>query len=167
MTGTQLGGKLNQHGLSGEGFHDPARSLHRCFVLPDPDDGPSGGAERSIIEPITLFVSRDLGAPIRSIGSGSRPVLWTPVPEAAIDKDGNPLATKHEVSPATQTLDWPRVHAVSKATAMKLRAEGELRTSVALAVALHRCSDGGRGGRRGFWNDSRGPVAARSIGGSF
>lgn len=164
MTGNR---SLNRHGLSGEGFGDPVRGLRRCLVLPDSDYGPSSGAERSIIEPITLFVSGDLGAPIRSIGFGSRSVLWTPVPEAAIDKDGQSLAEKDDVRPATQMLDRLRVHAVSKAAPMKLRAQGELRTGIALAVALHRGSDGGRGGRRGSWNNSRGPLVARSIGGTF
>lgn len=164
MTGNR---SLNRHGLPGEDFGDPVRSLGSCLVLPDPDYGPSSGAERSIIEPITLFVSGDLGAPIRSIGLGSRPVVWAPVPEAAIDKDDHSLAAKDDVCPATEVLDRLRVHAVSKAAPMKLRAQGELRAGVALAVALHGRSDGGRGGRRGSWNDGHEPLAAGSIGGTF
>ena len=128
-----------------------------------------GGVRRIFAEPTRTAVSAiALHQSITSLAAWpvKAPLTGDEI-KAAIDKDGHPLATKDEVSPTTQTLDWPRVHAVSKATAMKLRAEGELRTSVALAVALHRCSDGGRGGRRGLWNNSRGPVAARSIGRSF
>lgn len=89
------------------------------------------------------------------------------MPEAAVHKYGHFLAPKDDVCSASQAFHRLGVEAIAQAAPMKLRAQGELRTGVALAVALHGRSDGGRGGRWGFWNGSRRPVAARSIGGTF
>ena len=150
-----------------ENSRDPACGICRWLVLPHPNHGPSRVVQLGIVEPVTLYVSSDLRAPVGGVGSRARSVLWTPVPEAAVHEHGNLLAAKDDVRPTSQSLHWRCVNAIAEAPPMKLRAQGKLRTSVALAVALHRCSDGGRGGRRGFWDDSRRPVAARSIGGSF
>ena len=94
-------------------------------------------------------------------------MLWAAMPEAAVNEDGHLLTPKDDVRFTSQSLKRLLVDAIPQPAPMKLRAERKLRTGVALAVALHCRSDSGRRGRRRLRNDSGGPVAARSIGGSF
>lgn len=156
-----------QHELPRENLDDLVRRVRGYLMLPDPDHSPSGGAELSVIESITLHVSGDLRAPIGSVGFGTRAVLRASVPEAAIDEDGHLLATKDDIGSATQALQWLRVYSISKATSMKLRPEGKLRAGVSLPIALHCRSDAGRRGRGRLGNDSDSSLGAHSIGGSF
>lgn len=136
-------------------------------MLPHPDHDPPRVVQLGIVDPVTLYVSSDLCAPVGGVGSRARSVLWTAMPEAAVHEYGNLLAAKDDVRATSQPLHRRGVNAIAEPPPMKLRAQGKLRPSVALAVALHSGSYGWGGGRRGFWNDSHGQVAARSIGGTF
>lgn len=153
--------------LPREGPDNPVCGIHGFLVLPDPDYGPSRCAELGLVEAITLDVSSDLRAPISGIGFWARSVLRTSVPEAAIDEDGNLLATEDDVGPAAQALQWSGVDSIPEATSMQLRPEGKLRPSVALPIALHDRSGGGRRGRGRFGNDGAPALGARSIGAAF
>lgn len=156
-----------RHRLLREGSGNPVCGVPRCLMLPDPDHGPSGCAELSLVETITFDVSSDLRAPISGIGSWTRSVLRTSVPEAAIDEDSNLLATEDDVGPAVQALQWSSIDSIPEATPMQLRPEGKLRASVALPIALHDRSGGGRRGRGRFGNDGASSRGARSIGAAF
>ncbi len=136
-------------------------------MLPDSDHSPPRVAQLSVVESIPLHVSGDLGAPVGGVGLGARSMLWASVPEAAIHKNGYLLAPEDDVRSAAQPLQRFRVDAIAQPAPMKLRAKGELGAGVSLAVAFHGRSNGWRGGRRGFGNDGGGPIAPRSIGGSF
>lgn len=162
-----LGAAVPRRGLSREDPDDPVRGIHGHLVLPNPDYGPSGCAECGLVKAVTLDVSSNLRAPIGGVGSGAGPVLWAVVPEAAIDEDGNLLATEDDVGPAAQALQWSGVDSIAEATPMQLRPEGKLRASVALAIALHDRPGGGRRGRGRFGNDGAPSLGARSIGAAF
>ena len=156
-----------RQGLPQESQDDRVRRVYGAFMLPDPDHSPSSSVQLRIVEPITLDVSGDLGIPVGSVGFGIRSVFRASVPKAAIDENGHFLAPKDDVCSTTQIFQRLRVDAIAKAAAMKLRSEGKLRAGVALPIAPHGRSYGGRRGRGCFGNDGGWSLGAHSIGAAF
>ena len=64
-------------------------------------------------------------------------MLGTPVPEAAIDEDGEPSGRKHDVDPARDATLHTTMLEESKARAVEGRAKAGLGDSVPTPVALH------------------------------
>jgi hypothetical protein len=67
------------------------------FVFPYSDDDPTGLAEHAILLLIALTSSLDLGPPELAVALGPRHMLWTSVPEAAVDKNRDPPAREDDV----------------------------------------------------------------------
>lgn len=65
---------------------DPAGRVGGIFVLPDANDGPSGGVQDSVIGAVALDVAVKFRLPVVRICGRVRGVNRTAMPEAAIDK---------------------------------------------------------------------------------
>jgi hypothetical protein len=143
------------------------RCIHRRLVLPDPYDLPSGSFQLGVVQSVPLDVSTDLGAPIVGIGPRARSVVRASVPEAAINKDGQLLTTEDDVRSAAQGCDRPRVDPISESATMKLGADSQLGTSVALAISPHSRAHCGRRRFGCFRNGDNGSLGSHSIGGRF
>ncbi len=91
----------------------PLQNPYECLygfgwwhVLPDPDDSPSGRSKNLIDGSIAGNVPFQLGLPIGGIGRRDMAVVGAPVPEAAIDEHGNPLARERYVGPNAPPPTW-------------------------------------------------------------
>ena len=60
------------------------------------------------------------------------------MPEATIQKDGDPWASKHQVRGSSKTALGPGVHDVAKPARVQEATNGELGRGIARPIALHR-----------------------------
>jgi hypothetical protein len=68
---------------------DRPRGYIHVVVLPNAHDYPACLFQRLLISSVTLDVSQQLAAPVIAVGGRNMPMVWAPMPEAAIDKHGN------------------------------------------------------------------------------
>lgn len=68
---------------------DELNRVCHVYMFPDSDDSPSQRMKRCVGLFVALSVSGDLAFPPASIRSHVCAMAWTPMPEAAIDKDGH------------------------------------------------------------------------------
>jgi len=68
-------------------------------------------------------------------------MLWAAVPETAIYKHCEALATKHNID-STRDACWPNIDAVAETTAMELASQRQLRSRVLPPVSAHGRRDG-------------------------
>jgi hypothetical protein len=71
--------------------------LARQFVLPNPQDTPTGGFQRFPHQAVSVQVAGQLSLPKRTVRPGLGPVQRTPVPKTAIDEDRQSLSREGEV----------------------------------------------------------------------
>jgi hypothetical protein len=108
------------------------------LVLPGPDYGPPGFLEASINESIPLSVAAELWFPIVDIASGDVSVLRAGVPEASVNKDGNPVAGENDIWANRQIRETQAiVHPKTKSVRMEGAAHGYLWLGVALEIPGH------------------------------
>jgi hypothetical protein len=87
----------------------------RVLVFPDPDNGPSAFVQRRLDSAIARRSIVKLGFPPRGVVLWDRRVLGTPVPEAAVDIDGDPRSAEHNVGPGSQLYERGNVHSEAEA----------------------------------------------------
>jgi hypothetical protein len=66
-------------------------------MLEEPKDRPTSFSQRGVGLSISLDVADQLGLPVVPVGSGKLPVIGTPMPETAIDEDGDLGSRKCDV----------------------------------------------------------------------
>ena len=76
---------------------DPRRRLLDGLMLPHPDDAPFGNPERSGNPLVALAIPPDLGFPVGAVARWHPAVRRTPVPEAAVDEDGDAAAGEDDI----------------------------------------------------------------------
>ena len=86
------------------------------IVFPNPDRGPTGGLKGPHLALITFNVGLQLGQPEITPSPREHIMLWTTMPEAAVNEDCDTMSKKNEVRPPPRS---PRMKAVSKAPAPK------------------------------------------------
>ena len=81
--------------------------------MPNTQDRPSSLAEFSIDLFVALVVALQFSFPIRTIACWNGAVLWTAVPEAAIDKHCEPCLPKYKIgTPANWLMPPPASKAI-------------------------------------------------------
>jgi hypothetical protein len=113
------------------------RRLHRILVLPDPDNLPPALTEETVGLPVACLVSRQLVLPPFGVGLRPRAVLGAGMPEAAVYVNRHVSRAEHDVGTGTQARNGGTVHPEAEATAVQLRADRQLRESVAAAETGH------------------------------
>ena len=118
------------------GHHRPGRDI-AGLMLPDAQDAPAGVLEVRVRLAVSLYVPRQLGAPIGAIGLGLCAMLRTAVPEAAVDEDGK--ASPLEDYVGSPSLSWQRrkVDSIPQACGVEDLPHGQLGTRVGPSVGLH------------------------------
>ena len=58
---------------------------------------PPGGGQGLIDPVIASHVAVELRPPVVAVGAGAGPVLWAPMPEAAVDEDGDPPPREDDI----------------------------------------------------------------------
>jgi hypothetical protein len=128
------GGRTHGHG-------DPERRCLWILVLPDPNNSPTSGRERSVVASVSIEVAAQLGLPVGGVRRWQDAVLRAPVPEAAIHEHCDALTGKHEIGATPQTRQRRDMLAKPKAESVHRRSHGYLRASVPRAVSLHDAPD--------------------------
>lgn len=118
---------------------DDVGDVGRVFVLPGTDDQPPRFLETLIAPAIPGDVGVELGAPPIGIRLGRHGVLWTTVPEAAIDEDRDPGSGEGDVGAARKGCD---VHPVANTPTMQFMPEGEFRPGSRRREVRHEPADG-------------------------
>jgi hypothetical protein len=91
-----------------------------------------------VAQPITRY----LRTPEALIGLGRAQMLWTAMPEAAIEEHRYSGAWENQISCSAQTRNRPEVHPVPQPQGMYRRAQREFWTSIASAIGPHDSSAG-------------------------
>jgi hypothetical protein len=125
-----------------------SRGLDRLFVLPYPDRDPSRFREEIVGFGVPTSGPLEFVPPPFGIRSGPSGVLWTSVPEAAIDEDGDPHLRKHDVSYPRQAGQRPLMDPISKASRVQRSPNGKFHGCVSCRLPPHPGSH--RGGRRSW-----------------
>lgn len=92
------------------GYHDVADSLRRLarvLVFPNPNTYPTRFCETTIRVTVARLISANLVRPEACVGYRDGVVLRATVPEATVEKDGDPHSCKYKVSSSAQTFNWP------------------------------------------------------------
>lgn len=85
------------------------------LVFPDSERQPALAEESGVSIPVSSLVAGDLLGPVPGVLTDSAPtVLRTPVPEASVDEDRDPLGREHEVGRAPQRGDGAAIHEVAQ-----------------------------------------------------
>src|SRR5579862_9004300 len=118
---------------------DDGANLVRCrtriLVLPDPDRRPSSSSQHAIYLGVPLSGSLQLQEPVVSVCPRSDRVLGTPVPEAAVDENGDADTAEYEISRSAQGRERSPLACTSRRTASSgLVSRLRLANMVALAV---------------------------------
>lgn len=82
----------------------PGLIFPRQFMLPNPQHAPAAMAQGARHQPVAFLVGRELFQQERPVVRGQVRVLWTTVPEAAIDKDDHSLLAEREIGPDPLSL---------------------------------------------------------------
>jgi hypothetical protein len=88
-------------------------------VLPEPENKPPRLFKAGGGVTIARQVRFELDTPKSCIISGARPMLWTTVPEAAVNEHSDAGAAEHDVDLAPAACDEPLMQPVAKAEAMQ------------------------------------------------
>jgi hypothetical protein len=129
---------LAEHG------HHPIGGSRSGLVLPDPDDTPAGRLECGVVPPVACDVPIQLRSPVSHVRAWVGPVLRTLMPKAAIYEDGDFRPREDDVWTTAQAWHGLNVFAETKASTMQLRAQLDLGSCLARAVALHDPPNAGR-----------------------
>jgi len=84
--------------------HSDRHDLRR-LVLPEPQDGPADFVQCLVVATVTSDVAVELGLPPRAVGLRVRSVLWTPMPEAPVDEDRQPVSRECDVDATSKAGD--------------------------------------------------------------
>jgi len=123
----------------------PRSDLECSFVLPSPDDQPSGLLEETVSLVITCpvlsnFVTPELGVlPVHALS-----MLCAPMPEASVDVHGHSGLTEDEISSPSHAFQGLGVDAVPETRGMENATDSKLRCGVAGRLELHLAPDAGR-----------------------
>jgi len=82
--------------------HEPRFVLLCKLVLPNPQHAPPGTAQCARHQPIAHLVAGNLLIPVPSIAPGHPTMLRATMPEAAVNKHGQPLPPENEIRAAGQ-----------------------------------------------------------------
>src|SRR5579862_289039 len=120
---------------------DDGANLVRCrtriLVLPDPDRRPSSSSQHAIYLGVPLSGSLQLQEPVVSVCPRSDRVLGTPVPEAAVDENGDADTAEYEISRSAQGRDRTLANPVTESPRVHVATNCELRTGVPTAIGQH------------------------------
>lgn len=108
------------------------------LMFPHPDHAPTGLGQRLVVATVPSNVEVELRSPPLPVCRWEVPVLGACMPEASVDEYRDPPAREHDVGLASDPSHWSMINPEAKPAPMQLAAEGELGTSVAAAVGLHR-----------------------------
>jgi hypothetical protein len=125
-------------------------------VLPESQHIPSGSPKLVIGLRVSRSVLSYLSIPVFDISLGRHEMVWTCVPEAAIDEDRNPPTCEDHVSSAPDGRNRIRVNAVPVASSVNEPPDRHLWARVSAPVALHDPPDSWRRGPRTLgqpWGD--------------
>lgn len=81
-------------------------------MLPEPQNAPAKFSELSVCFPIPLHIASDLREPKIPIRLRLDKVAGTPVPETAVNKNGDSLAHEDQVGGAAKRGHWSNSDAV-------------------------------------------------------
>ena len=73
-------------------------------VLPKPYDCPACGGQRAFDLGVAVPITAEFGKPVGAVGGRLAAVLWTAVPEAAVNENGKALAAEHKIGAAGERL---------------------------------------------------------------
>jgi hypothetical protein len=76
---------------------DAFRNSIGIFVLPNPDDFPSGASKRRVDFLVAMLRSFELWKPVFDVPRRRPIVIGAPMPEATINEYRDPLAAKRDV----------------------------------------------------------------------
>jgi hypothetical protein len=113
------------------------RGALRIFMLPNPDGEPAGLFESTVGVPIALDVPIQLLRPPLRVGSGDGSMRGAPVPEAAVDEDGDFRWAEYDVCAASNFGHDFSIDAKTETEPMKLTSKGEFGLGVAAPLQLH------------------------------
>lgn len=107
-------------------------------MLPDSHYTPSDFGKPPVRILIAGGVTVDLLRPIRAVCDWPGSMQRTPVPEAAIDENSQPLADEAHVSATSNACEWEwAIHPVPHTTSVEFTPKRELRSSVTLTIGAH------------------------------
>ena len=106
-------------------------------MLPHPDHRPTGFLEVAVGLAIPFDVESQFGCPPDAVSFGQGAVLRTPVPEAAVDEDDDPMPSELKVGAAARQPRERMVNAVPKASRMKDATNRHFRSGVSSALPRH------------------------------
>jgi len=117
-------------------------------VHPESQNLPSGSPKLIIGLRVSRSVLSYLTIPVFGISLWRHQMVWTCVPEAAIDEDGNPPGREDHVSSAPDGPNWVGVNPVPVASLVNEPPDRYLWTRVSAPIALHDPPDSWRRGPR-------------------
>ena len=125
-----------------DGRLDAVSGGHGILVLPHTYDRPSLSTQEIVRLAISLHIARELLKPPLTVVGRKVPVLGAPVPEAAVDEDGDLCGSEHDVDAAAGMAGNDRdVQSVPEATTVELLPKGDLGLRVSRALLLHAMTD--------------------------
>lgn len=124
-------------GLWANGCDDDLRDCIRILMFPEAEHSPSGIAQKVVCLAIALDVPLQLRQPIVGVALGQARMLWTPVPEAAVDEDRNLPLREHNIRSASPP-ERSEIYSVPHTRGVDSASHSGLRLRVAPAVGEHR-----------------------------
>jgi hypothetical protein len=79
------------------------------LMLPDANNFPTARRQFGVVSAVATGVAFELRDPVCAVSVRQVPVLWAPVPEAAIDEHSNASAVKDDVRATGKLSDRPHV----------------------------------------------------------
>jgi hypothetical protein len=124
-------------------FYDAFGNDCGIIVCPGTDHEPACLCQLPIRIGVSDLVGNDFVAPPRCVLFGPGAVLRTPMPEAAIDKDGHSGRGKNNVRPPAKTREGIMINSVAQARSVQDGAQCYLARSIPsprdLHSTQHRC----------------------------
>lgn len=120
--------------------HGPGNAMRchvRVLMLPNNDDPPTFGSESGPGVGIAPYVPVHFRGPVGHVRGRRVVVLAAPVPEAAVDEDGDLGGAEDQIRPPVQVEQGSSVHAVTKSHRVKFVTQQKLWPCVATHVSLH------------------------------
>jgi hypothetical protein len=99
---------------------DPIRCAIWIVVLPDPYDLPASGFQHRGVATVAFAGGTKLAPPPLSVSLWQDAVLWTAVPEAAVDVDNNLRWTEYDIGGGPEIPLGSPVHAEAQSATVKL-----------------------------------------------
>ena len=95
-------------------------------MFPNPDYSPARGTQLAVGSFVALNVRLYFALPPLGVGPRLDVVIWTPVPETAIDENGDALPREYKIGSCAELGDRTLVNPIAQPATMRFRTDQTL-----------------------------------------